>query len=212
MYPSPSDLKPRIIELEPGFMPKCSKPGDAGADIKARLNSENLKHKKTEINLKTTSNLNAKGYFIDGQFHSVSLDEPYTLKLESDNFYCLILPGATELVPAGFKIALPSKLTPPFLAKYDIRSRSGLSSKGLVVANSPGTIDSQYRGEVVVSLYNRGPFLHIISHGARIAQGVYSLCIDQSWWSKEEVLVEELDETERGNGGFGSTGVKALHL
>ena len=83
-----------------------------------------------------------------------------------------------------------------------MRPRSGLAAKhGITVLNSPGTIDADYRGEVKVILVNLSPEPFVIEPGERIAQLVVARCEQVSW---EEV--ERLDETERGAGGFGSTG------
>ena len=105
-------------------------------------------------------------------------------------------PGARALVPTGLKIALE----PGFEAQ--VRPRSGLALKhGLTCLNSPGTIDSDYRGEVGVILINHGQAPFVIRRGERIAQIVIARC-------EQAVLIEvaALDETARGAGGFGSTG------
>ena len=104
--------------------------------------------------------------------------------------------GATRLVPTGLAIAVP----PGFEAQ--VRPRSGLAAKHRVtVLNAPGTIDSDYRGEVQVLLINHdeGPF--VIRRGERIAQLVIAPVARAQWAS-----VSTLDDTERGAGGFGSTG------
>jgi dUTP pyrophosphatase len=105
-------------------------------------------------------------------------------------------PGARTLVPTGLKIALE----PGYEAQ--VRPRSGLALKhGLTCLNSPGTIDSDYRGEVGVILINHGQEAFVIRRGERIAQMVIARY-------EQAVLVEvaALDETARGAGGFGSTG------
>lgn len=107
-----------------------------------------------------------------------------------------IEPGDRALVPTGLAIALPSGF------EAQIRPRSGLALKhGISVANSPGTIDADYRGPVGVILINLGAEPFRIEHGERIAQIVFAPVIQGNW-----VEVEQLDETERGSGGFGSTG------
>ena len=104
--------------------------------------------------------------------------------------------GARALVPTGLKIALE----PGFEAQ--VRPRSGLALKhGLTCLNSPGTIDSDYRGEVGVILANLGSEPFVIRRGERIAQMVIARH-ERVQWSE----VKSLDETERGEGGFGSTG------
>jgi len=105
--------------------------------------------------------------------------------------------GATELFPTGFKMEIPDGF------EAQIRSRSGLSKKGIIVANSPGTIDSEYRGDVGVLLHNNSEEEIFIHPGERIAQMVI-----QKIPEIEYSLVEELSETSRGVNGFGSTGTK----
>jgi dUTP pyrophosphatase len=116
---------------------------------------------------------------------AVAEDAPVTLE-----------PGARALVPTGLKIALE----PGFEAQ--VRPRSGLALKhGLTCLNSPGTIDSDYRGEVGVILINHGQEPFVIRRGERIAQLVIAR-------HEQAAMVEvgSLDETARGAGGFGSTG------
>ena len=106
--------------------------------------------------------------------------------------------GERALVPTGFAIALPAGF------EAQIRPRSGLAFKnGLTALNSPGTIDADYRGEVKVLLINHGQEDFIIERGMRIAQVVIATVTPAQF-----VLVEELSDTKRGLGGFGSTGVK----
>ena len=109
-----------------------------------------------------------------------------------------LAPMQRLLVPTGISIALP----PEFEAQ--IRPRSGLALKsGITLLNSPGTIDADYRGEIKVLLINLGHDEVVISRGDRIAQLVIAPVV-QVDWNK----VDTLDETQRGEGGFGSTGVK----
>ncbi len=104
--------------------------------------------------------------------------------------YCLIPTGLKMMIPEGFEA--------------QVRPRSGLAFKhGITVLNSPGTIDSDYRGEIGVLLINYGKREFEIKHGDRIAQLVVS-AVQQI----HLVGVDKLDKTERGEGGFGSTGVK----
>lgn len=108
----------------------------------------------------------------------------------------VIQPGQTILIPCGFAVAIPDGY------EATIRSRSGLSLKyGITVANSPGTIDSDYRGEVKVILANHSDGEFAIRNGDRIAQMVVSPVAKAVFRE-----VEELDETDRSAGGFGSTG------
>ena len=104
--------------------------------------------------------------------------------------------GAIALVPTGFAVALPDGY------EAQVRPRSGLAVKhGVTVINSPGTIDSDYRGEVKVGLVNLGPAPYTLRRGERIAQMVI-----QRVAQAQVRVVTELDETQRNGGGFGSTG------
>ena len=110
----------------------------------------------------------------------------------------LLKSGERLLVPTGLFIALPEGY------EAQIRPRSGLAFKhGITVLNSPGTIDADYRGEVKVLLINHGAEDFEIKDGERIAQMVIATHARIEWNS-----VNELEETERGAGGFGSTGKK----
>ena len=105
-------------------------------------------------------------------------------------------PGARALVPTGIAIALPDNF------EAQVRPRSGLAVKhGVTVLNSPGTIDSDYRGEIKVPLINHGQEDFIINRGDRIAQMVIAPVSMATL-----IEVESLDETDRGTGGFGSSG------
>lgn len=103
-----------------------------------------------------------------------------------------------QLVPTGITVALPEG------AEAQVRPRSGLAHKhGVTVLNAPGTVDADYRGEIKVLLINTDPDVkHIIEPGDRIAQMVIAPVVRAEWEQ-----VDSLDETERGAGGFGSTGV-----
>lgn len=108
-------------------------------------------------------------------------------------------PGARHAVSTGLAMAIPENY------EIQVRPRSGLALKnGISVPNTPGTIDSDYRGELKVILINFGAEAFAISRGDRIAQIVLAPVTRAGWHE-----VEELDETERGAGGFGSTGVAA---
>ena len=104
--------------------------------------------------------------------------------------------GARALIPTGIKLALPKGY------EAQIRPRSGLAYKhGVTVLNSPGTIDADYRGDVGVLLINHGKDDFIIEDGMRVAQMVVAAYTQFTWNT-----VSDLDETSRGEGGFGSTG------
>ncbi len=114
------------------------------------------------------------------------LTEPVTLQ-----------PMARKLIPTGIYIALPDGF------EAQVRPRSGLAIKrGLTVVNSPGTIDSDYRGEVMVALINLSGEDQVINDGERIAQMIVSKYNKVVWDN-----VEVLEETTRGTGGFGHSGV-----
>jgi len=104
--------------------------------------------------------------------------------------------GATVLVPTGFAMALPAGF------EAQIRPRSGLAARhGIGLINSPGTIDADYRGEIMLPVINLGRKAYTIRRGDRIAQMVI-----QKVYRARFQLVEELDATRRNNGGFGHTG------
>lgn len=114
-----------------------------------------------------------------------NIDAPVVLK-----------PGDRALIPTGIKMALPDGY------EAQIRPRSGLAYKhGITVLNSPGTIDADYRGDVGVLLINHGREAFTVEDGMRVAQMVVAQYSQFEWKS-----VEDLDETARGAGGFGSTG------
>lgn len=105
--------------------------------------------------------------------------------------------GEIKLIKTGLAIALPNGF------EAQIRSRSGLSLKnGIIVLNAPGTIDSDYRGEIGIILMNVGQNDFVIENNMRIAQMVIT-----KYENVKLDLVEELDDTVRANGGFGSTGL-----
>jgi dUTP pyrophosphatase len=115
-----------------------------------------------------------------------AVDAPLTLASQS-----------FALVPTGLSIALPAGF------EAQVRPRSGLAAKhGVTVLNSPGTIDADYRGEIKVILINHGKEPFVIERGMRIAQMVIAR-YEQVIWQQ----VESLEETARGAGGFGSTGI-----
>ena len=110
----------------------------------------------------------------------------------------VIKPNSSELIPTGLQVAIPEEL------EIQIRPRSGLAAKESIgVLNSPGTIDSDYRGELKIILFNHGNKDFIINNGDRIAQMVLVPILKMEF---EEV--DSLPDTVRGQGGFGSTGKK----
>lgn len=111
----------------------------------------------------------------------------------------VLAPGERSLVPTGLAIALP----PGYEAQ--VRPRSGLALKnGVTVLNSPGTVDADYRGEIGVILANLGAEPFTVSRGMRIAQMIVAPVTQLAWNA-----VDDLSDSERGTGGFGSTGTAA---
>ncbi len=107
-----------------------------------------------------------------------------------------LAPGGRCLVPTGLAVALPPG------HELQVRPRSGLALRhGITLANAPGTIDEDYRGELHVIVMNAGSEPFAIERGMRIAQAVLSPVLRATWYE-----VEDLDDTARASGGFGSTG------
>lgn len=110
----------------------------------------------------------------------------------------VIDPGKRVLLPTGFAVAIPDGY------EIQVRPRSGLAMKyGITVINSPGTIDADYRGEVKVGLVNHGDEPFTVQRGDRIAQMILAPVVQA-----ELQVVDNLDQTERGRGGFGHTGIR----
>lgn len=131
--------------------------------------------------------------------YSAGMDLRANLKDEKGNDEVIsIAPGERVLIPTGLYIQLP------YGYEAQIRPRSGLALKyGITVLNTPGTIDADYRGEIGVCLINHGNDTFDVHNGDRIAQIVFAK-VDQV----QLIEVDKLDDTERGIGGFGHTGVK----
>ena len=107
-----------------------------------------------------------------------------------------IEPGTRALIPTGLRLAIPAGF------EVQLRPRSGLALKnGITLPNSPGTIDSDYRGPLGVIVMNAGAEAFHVVHGMRIAQMIVAPVVQAGF-----ALVEALDQTDRGDGGFGSTG------
>jgi len=125
---------------------------------------------------------------------SAGLDLPAAVPADEP---VVIAPGEWKLIPTGICIALPEGY------EAQIRPRSGLAAKkGISCVNTPGTVDADYRGELRVNLINHGKEPFVVQRGERIAQMVIGQFTQISWNP-----VDALDETARGQGGFGSTGV-----
>ena len=145
----------------------------------------------SEVNIKKTSKLK------DFDIPSYQTDQAAGVDLSASIETSIkIRPWEREIIPCGISIAMPRGL------EAQIRPRSGLAFKhGITILNTPGTIDSDYRGEIKVIIYNHGDDDFIINNGDRIAQMVLSPIIKMDL---EEV--KNLPKTIRGEGGFGSTG------
>lgn len=129
--------------------------------------------------------------------YETSLSAGMDLRAAVGEHSIVINPGERILIPTGLAIALPEGF------EAQIRPRSGLAIKhGITMLNSPGTIDADYRGEIKVITINHGSEPFTVAHGDRIAQMIIAPVSRIEWEVKEE-----LSDTERGNGGFGSTGV-----
>ncbi len=110
----------------------------------------------------------------------------------------VLAPGARALIPTGLRMAIPEGF------EVQIRPRSGLALKhGITLPNTPGTIDSDYRGPLGVIVMNAGQESFTVAHGERIAQMIVAPVVQSAF-----ELVESLPETVRGEGGFGSTGTR----
>ena len=129
-------------------------------------------------------------------YHSVEAAGADLAAAVPENEPLILAKGTFALVPAGFAMALPQGY------EAQIRPRSGLAFKhGVTVLNAPGTIDSDYRGEVKALLINHGPKAFAVSRGLRMAQMVIAPVVQARF-----ELAVELEDSVRGSGGFGSTG------
>lgn len=110
--------------------------------------------------------------------------------------HVVLNPGQIDLLPTGFSVAIPEGY------ELQVRPRSGLAIRqGVTVVNAPGTIDADYRGEVRIGLINLGREPYLINRGDRIAQLVLAPVVQAQF-----EVVDSLDDTRRGDGGFGHTG------
>lgn len=205
-----------VFYTEPGnemFVPQVAHPGeDAGADIRANV-FWGEEHEVDGFFLRWRDSDCAR-LFVDGV--ECTYDAGVSARFVSDSFMSqydgavLLEPNQRVLVDSGFKIILPNlkNLGAPWnslVCVYKIVSRSGLAAKhGVVVTNSPGIIDSGYQDFVKVSLHNTSENYHVFTRGARIAQGLCEMVIDQS---KAESTTNSnvFNVTARSTGGLGST-------
>lgn len=157
----------------------------------------------SEQNLPKYETKGAAGLDIRADFSRITSDNPLKFYAGSGYFdfekkMLRIDPMARVLIPTGLKVGLPEGI------EMQVRPRSGMAlKKGLTVINTPGTVDEDYRGEVGVPVINLNTEPIWIENGERICQVVFNKYEKIEW-----NLVDTLDETERGEGGFNSTGSK----
>jgi dUTP pyrophosphatase len=157
--------------------------------------TQNLEYDKFKFKFKNESNNPDPEYATSGS-------SGFDLRANLTEVMTLSPRGGFAIVPTGLYFEIPDNF------EIQVRSRSGLAAKNQVaVLNSPGTIDADYRGEIKVILINHGDEGFTINHGDRIAQAVIASVIGKNFVKLEKV--NNIDEnTGRGSGGFGSTGVK----
>lgn len=182
-----------FLTMDPGSGYSIDDFNQEYTNVSHTLYSENSEMFKFPIKFMNKSNNPDPEYATDGAAgfdFRASLDYP-----------TLIQPGQVLLIPTGLYFELPTNL------ELQVRPRSGLAAKhGVTVLNSPGTVDSDYRGEVKVILINHGKEPFKIENGDRIAQGVIANVMGKQMIKFNKTT--ELSGTERGEGGFGSTGKK----
>lgn len=167
---------------------------DFDKEYKNKNYSENLQYDKFNFKFKNESNNPDPEYATTGSSGfdlRANLDSPVTVH-----------PHGVRIIPTGLYFEIPENF------EIQVRPRSGLAAKnGVTVLNSPGTVDADYRGEVKVILVNHSDNAFVINHGDRIAQAVIASVIGKNFVKLEKV--NNINEnTERGSGGFGSTGIK----
>jgi len=166
-------------------------------DVKIKLEPGVEAPEKSTIN---AAGLDIRAHFVQSEGYNdiTELD-----KLKGKMFYIsgsdlYLKPGGRVLIPTGMKVELPAGY------EMQIRPRSGIALKyGITVLNTPGTIDADYRGDIGVILINHGKHDFCINHGDRIAQMVIARVITPRF-----IGVQSLEESQRGEGGFGHTGNK----
>jgi len=169
----------------------------------------NKEYDNVNHTLETTSDYKLSVKFMnksnnqDPEYHS---DGAAGFDFRADLEYPIEIPGKNSdnniaMVPTGLYFELPKNM------ELQVRPRSGLAAKhGITVLNSPGTVDCDYRGEVKIILVNHSPNSFTINPGDRIAQGVINSVMTRELLNLKKV--NELNKTDRNDGGFGSTGVK----
>jgi len=168
---------------------------DIGETLTLPTNSTKITKPKIEIKFLNKSNNTDPDYFHEGDSGfdfraNLNQEESITIK-----------PGSRKLIPTGLYFEVPRGY------ELQVRPRSGLALKnGITVLNTPGTVDSNYRGEVKIILINLGEKDFVITNGDRVAQGVISPVLDKVWGKLNKVGT--LNASNREKGGFGSTGIK----
>jgi dUTP pyrophosphatase len=171
-----------LLTHEDAQLPQYAKEGDAGADVRAVARSSYPEKFITEAR-----RARGKPGLTDEKGKPVSI--------EPGDY--VLAPGATEVLDLGMKI----QLQPGW--EMQVRSRSGMAKRGLIVNNAPGTIDSGYRGPCMVLLHNQTKEYKVIKPGTRVAQFVLKRA-PQAQYLEADVL----SDSDRGEDGFGSTGTK----
>jgi dUTPase len=209
-------VRPEFIEFREGFRPVPSKADSACADIRTSIQS-GLPKKAFESFIYyeriRTIYINGKKFQPERQEHQDDFNLRI-LELMHSSYYIvedeykarIIAPNQSLKFGTGFAISLP-KLIEPFLAVYKIYSRSGMGINcNLTITNDVGIIDKGYHDEIIVSLENTSDYYHIITDGARVAQGEYGIVINQGIWKSEDVVVEKFTSDYERGGGIGSSG------
>lgn len=195
-------MKVQIINKSQWELPQYATPFSAGLDLRGDFSRIKLVNNKPEkfffnadvVGIGLMENPNLDTEIVDKEGNSTG-EKPKTIPVAKT---IEIKPGGRCLIPTGLFIALPEGY------EAQVRPRSGLSLKlGITVLNSPGTIDADYRGEICVILINNSSEPIRLNDGERIAQLVIAKH-EQAEWDE----VEELPSTDRGEGGFGHSGVK----
>ena len=164
-------------------------------DTLKKIEEDTIESAKEEIKVKvsfmnTSTNEDPKHKYID--------DSGMDLRANLENQVHL-KPSEIKLIPTGLHFELPESM------EIQVRPRSGLAAKyGITVLNTPGTVDSNYRGEIKIILVNLSKKDYTIKKGDRVAQGVFSYVLKQKWSKLQKV--DKLSSTTRNEGGFGSTG------
>lgn len=215
-------LKPQFVVRDANWLPRPAHTLDGAADLKLwcdeSLTDKTVITKLDKVQSTMSLSYNSNVYINGQKIFKERKPSPKEWKDKKDNIlkefrveeddyrFTTLAPGEHKLLDVGFKIALPT-LPEPFTSIYLITPRSGLAAKHkITVLNSPGLIDAQYRGDVKVCLVNHSNDFHMFSHGARVAQGCYTVAVSQALYSPESLIVSSLDSTER-KGGFGHTGL-----